>query len=365
MKKLLILFCISLLLCGLTACNSPASPSGQNSPEEETQTAEDSITQYSSLEPVVLIGADSTGEGAAGQLLGECIAARLDEITGGQLTMSYHPNGELGGDTDLLRQMQNNDIQLVICQTAPVVSFIPNMAVFDLPMVFAGYDGDTIEAVLNGEDSAFRAALADAYQEAGLRLLGFLQNATYRLTTAHIALQSLEDFTGLQIRTMENTNHMDFWSAIGAMPTPLTWSEVYFALRSGAIDAQENAADTCVGANLDEVQEYLACTNHILYVNQICINQDAYAALDPLYQAALDQAVAEAIAEIRPQLQEIDQNNKDQLVANGMTMIEYDAAFFDQILALEGVKELYARIDTEQTDGLATLLQEELQTAAE
>ena len=45
MKKLLILFCISLLLCGLTACNSPASPAGQNSPEQETQIAEDSITQ--------------------------------------------------------------------------------------------------------------------------------------------------------------------------------------------------------------------------------------------------------------------------------------------------------------------------------
>ena len=41
---------------------------------------------------------------------------------------------------------------------------------------------------------------------------------------------------------------MAFWTAIGAEPTPLAWSEVYFALQSGTIDAQENAADTCVGA---------------------------------------------------------------------------------------------------------------------
>ena len=69
---------------------------------------------------------------------------------------------------------------------------------------------------------------------------------------------------------------MAFWTAIGAEPTPLAWSEVYFALQSGTIDAQENAADTCVGANLNEVQKYLACTNHILYLNQICINKDVY-----------------------------------------------------------------------------------------
>jgi len=46
----------------------------------------------------------------------------------------------------------------------------------------------------------------------------------------------------MQIRTMENSNHMAFWSAIGANPTPLAFSELYFSLSSGAIDAQENAA---------------------------------------------------------------------------------------------------------------------------
>lgn len=57
---------------------------------------------------------------------------------------------------------------------------------------------------------------------------------------------------------------MAFWTAIGAEPTPLAWAEVYFALQSGTITAEENAADTIVGANLNEVQKYLAETNHIL-----------------------------------------------------------------------------------------------------
>lgn len=163
----------------------------------------------------------------------------------------------------------------------------------------------------------------------------------------------------MQIRTMENTNHMAFWTAIGAEPTPLAWPEVYFALQSGTIDAQENAADTCLGANLNEVQKYLACTNHILYLNQICINKDVYNELDPLYQAALDQAVSEALAEIAPQLTQIDQDSKKALEEGGMTIIEYDDSFYDEVLALDGVKALYESIDT-QVNGLGTILQDSL-----
>jgi TRAP-type C4-dicarboxylate transport system substrate-binding protein len=158
---------------------------------------------------------------------------------------------------------------------------------------------------------------------------------------------------------MENSNHMAFWTAIGAEPTPMAWAEVYFALQSGAIDAQENAADTCAGSNLQEVQKYLACTNHILYVNQICINKEAYESLDPAFQAALDQAVAEALAEMRPQLAQIDADNKKILEDGGMTVINYENAFYDEILNIQGVKDLYTKIDAD-VNGLGTTLQNAL-----
>ena len=176
------------------------------------------------------------------------------------------------------------------------------------------------------------------------------------MTTANKELNTLADFKALQIRTMNNSNHMAFWTAIGAEPTPLAWSEVYFALQSGTIDAQENAADTCVGANLNEVQKVLACTNHILYANQMTINKEAYDSLDPAYQAALNQAVTEALAELRPQLSEIDEQNKQ-------TLIEYDNAFYDEILNLDTVKKLYSDIDS-QVNGLGSTLQEALESAS-
>ncbi len=365
-KKLTAALLVGAMAFGLVACGggsaAPTAPAASEAPAAEAEAPAEEAAEggdYSALEAVELIGADSTGKGAAGQIFGELVASKVDEITGGQLTIDYHPNGDLGGDADLLRQAQAGDIALVVCQTAPVVSFIPELAVFDLPMVFATYNGDQIDAVLNGADSEFKAGLGEAYEAAGYHLLGFLQNATYRLTTSNKEVADLASFAGLQIRTMENANHMAFWSAIGAEPTPLAWAEVYFALQSGQLDAEENAADTCVGANFQEVQKYLACTNHILYANQICINKDIYEGLDPLYQAALDQAVAEAIAEMRPKLEQIDADSKKTLEDGGMEIIEYDPAFFEEILALDGVKDLYEKIDGD-VGGLGTVLQDSL-----
>ena len=348
----------SLVACGGSAASSTA-PAASAGGAASTASGD---VDYSALDAVELIAGDSSSKGAAAQLLGELVASKVDEITGGQLTIDYHPNSDLGGDADLLRQMQSNDIQMVVCQTAPTVSFIPEAAVFDLPMVFAKYDGDAIDAVLNGEDSAFHKDMATAYENAGFHLLGFLQNATYRLTTANKDLSTLADFKGLQIRTMENANHMAFWSAIGAQPTPLAWAEVYFALQSGTITAEENASDTVKGANLNEVQKYLANTNHILYCNQLCINNDKFQSLDPAYQAALQQAANEAMDEMRPQLKSIDETNQAELEKGGMTVITYDDAFFDEVLNLDGVKALYASID-ESIGGLGTQLQEGLANA--
>lgn len=368
MKKLTALLLAGAMMFALASCGGNTSNSGSSAASGSSASGSAagsgsgagsaSAVSYEDLEPVSLILADSAAKGAAGSVFDELVAEKAAEITGGQLTIETFINGELGADTDLLRQMQNGDIDMVGSQIAALVSFAPELAIFDLPMVFATASGDKIDQVLNG-DSQTRAALDTAFENANWHLLGFLQNATFRLTTANTNLQDLASFKGLQIRTMENTNHMAFWEAIGAEPTPMAWNEVYFALQSGNIGAEENAADTIVGANLFEVQDYLACTNHILYVNQLSINKDSWEALDPAYQAALEQAVSEAIAEMRTQLVDIDTQNKELLVENGMTLIEYDQSFFDEILAIPAVQDLYKSIDND-TNGLASILQQEL-----
>ena len=355
--------CMALASCGGGDTSTPATSTPADTSTPSTSTPADTGADYSSLEKVQLIGADSTAANAAGQLFGEMVAEKLDTITGGQLTMDYFPNGELGADADLLRQLQSGDIDIFVGQTAPVASFVPNVAVYDLPMVFATYDGATIDEVINNPESEFAQGLSASFNEAGFQLLGTLQNATFRQTTTNRNVQTLADYDGMLIRTMENPNHMALWEAMGAAPTPMAWNEVYFALQSGNIEAEENAADTIVGSNLDEVQAYLAMTNHILYANMMIMNKASYDALDPLYQDALNQAVSEALTEMSAQLADIEATNLATLEERGMTIIEYEPTFFEEVLALDGVQTVYENINT-ATDGLAQILQDELAAAA-
>lgn len=157
---------------------------------------------------------------------------------------------------------------------------------------------------------------------------------------------------------------MAFWSALGAEPTPLAFAEVYFALQNGTVDGQENAVDTSTGSSFQEVQDYLCMTNHILYANNLTINKECWDGLDPAYQEALTQAVAEATDTIKPKITELETQNIGVFEDAGAQVIEYSDDFFEQVLAVKGVQDLYADISS-QTNGLSDTMVAELEKTKE
>lgn len=355
MKKVLIILLVATMTLLPVACTQ-STPTPQQ-PQQPQQPEQPQPGGYDALDPVVLKGADNAGVGAAAQLYGELVTEKVKEITGGKLTIEYYPNSQLGNDQELQGQMLAGDIDFVIAQTAQTVSFVPEVAIFDLPMVFAKYDAATIDYALN--KSEFSDKINEAYKAKNMYCLHFLQGGTFRETTSNKKISTIDDFNGLKIRTMENKNHMAFWQAMGAAPTPLPWPEVYISLQQGLVDAQENATDTCVGANLQEVQDYLIMTHHILYCNQFLINASKFDSLDPLYQAALQQAVDEAAVEIEAKLTQINEDNKQILVDGGMELVEFEASFIDQVLdKAKGVYESVGQqIGQDYVDSLLNALQ--------
>ena len=87
---------------------------------------------------------------------------------------------------------------------------------------------------------------------------------------------SFEDFSGQKIRTMENSYHLEFWSALGANPTPMNFSEVYIGLQQNTIDAQENPYEVIVSNNLYEQQDYVVETNHLPHLISLVVSKDFY-----------------------------------------------------------------------------------------
>ena len=353
-KRLLLLVAAMVLAMGmfaLTACGGGGSSSSSAAADNSGDAAE----------AITLISSDSTSPGSAGNKWQLAFKDKLEAVSGGTMVVDYHGNGELGGDADTQTQLQANDIQIDVTQPATLVSFVPGFAVFDAHMVFATSSPEANDVVLNG-DNPFTQGLQKSAEENNMHILGWLQNGTFRQVTSNKELRTLDDYKGFQIRTMENNNHMAFWKALGADPTPLAWAEVYISLQNGTVEGQENATDTSVGNSLQEVQKYCCLTNHVLYSNVMCVSKGCWDSLTDEQKGFLEEACKQATAEIAPTLGQLDQDSRKVMTDAGMEIIEFGDDFFNAVQNNADVQKLNESID-EQSGGLLTLLKEEIEKA--
>ena len=196
--------------------------------------------------------ATASPEDTVTQIFAEKFAEEISELSDGRMKIQVYANSTLGGDRDLLETCADGDIPFVVQNTAPQVSFMGDLAVFDLPCVFDSLD-ECREKIDNPE---FYELISNVYTEGGYHLLGMADQG-FRVMSTNKPVYSFSDFKGQKIRTMENSYHLAFWKAIGANPTPMSFSEVYIGLQQHTIDAQENPYEVIVSNNLYEQQDYV------------------------------------------------------------------------------------------------------------
>lgn len=249
-KRMLAVVCMALLLAlsaALTGCGSPdeqryAWPLATASPE-------DTVTQ----------------------IFAEKFAQEVKERSGGKMKIQVYANSTLGGDRELLETCADGDIPFVVQNTAPQVTFMPDLAVFDLPCVF-----DSLETCREKvDDERFYGLISDVYTQGGYHLLGMADQG-FRVMSTNKAVSDVSDFKGQKIRTMENSFHLEFWKALGANPTPMSFSEVYIGLQQNTIDAQENPYEVIVSNRLYEQQVYVVETNHLPHLISLIVNDEFF-----------------------------------------------------------------------------------------
>lgn len=252
--------------------------------------------------------ATASPEDTVTQIYAEEFVAAVESLSGGKMKIQVYPNSTLGGDRELLETCRDGDIPFVIQNTAPQVSFMPDLAIFDTPCLF-----DTIEEARAAVDDAqFYALMENVYKEGGYKLLGYADQG-FRVMSTNKKIESLADFKGQKIRTMENSYHMDFWKTLKASPTPMTFSEVYIGLQQGTIDAQENPYEVIVSNRLYEQQDYVVETNHLPHLISLIVSDEffenlsagrreiiekAAEAAKEAARAASDERIADKMAEI-------------------------------------------------------------------
>lgn len=236
----------------------------------------------------------SSPEDTVTQIYAEKFAEEVDRLSGGSMKISVYPNSVLGGDRELLESCKDGDIPFVVQNTAPQVTFMKDTAVFDMPALF-----ETIDEVREHVDNLeFMELMQQVYHDGGYELLGYADQG-FRVMTTNKKVESLADFKGQKIRTMENSHHMDFWKKLKASPTPMSFSEVYIGLQQGTIDAQENPYEVIVSNKLYEQQDYVVETNHLPHLISMIVSDEFFQDLPEDKQAILVEAAEIAKEEAR------------------------------------------------------------------
>lgn len=253
--------------------------------------------------------ATASPEDTVTQLYAEKFAEEVERLSNGAMKIDVYPNSTLGGDRDLLESCADGDIPFVVQNTAPQVSFMSDLAVFDLPCVFESI-GQCRQTI---DDEQFQNSLEQVYQDGGYRLLGIADQG-FRVMSTSKKIEDFSDFAGQKIRTMENSYHMDFWKSLQASPTPMSFSEVYIGLQQHTIDAQENPYEVVVSNRLYEQQDYMIETNHLPHLITLITNDEFYSQFSLDQQKIIDQAARTATEYARAQ--------SDQRIAERIAIIE-------------------------------------------
>ena len=270
----------------------------------------------------------STGETDPRNIAAKEFADEIEEKSGGKLKAQVYPSGQLGGDAALIDGMAINSgkADIIISDASNFATYEPKMGISALPFLFS--DFDTAWAFM---DSEIEAEAEKLLLDKNMRVLAHYCNGFRCVTNSERPVESPSDMQGLVIRTPENPIIMATMTALGANPQPLSFSELYPALRQGTYDGQENPIPVIYNNKHYEVQKYLSVTNHIYSGMCFTISESVWKKLTPEEQQIVQSAAGHSAESDRKNNREQTETLLEELKGKGMEINEPKLDAFSEV----------------------------------
>ena len=205
------------------------------------------------------------------------------------LKLSLFPDSTLGNAQTAISGVRGGTIDLAMSSSSNFTGLASELNVIDIPFIFK--DRSHAYQVLDGEIGQTLLAKLEAH---GLKGLAFWEVGFRGFTNSKHPVTKPEDIKGLKVRTNQNPMYIKAFSILGANPVPMPLSELYTALETKAVDAQEHPIGIVWSAKLYEVQKYFSPTNHGYTPLIVVMNKAKFDALPAEQQKALSEAALEA-----------------------------------------------------------------------
>ena len=277
--------------------------------------ADNGGAQPATSDPYVIkfphVTAPGTPKGRTAQRFKELAEERFP----GRVVVEVYPSSQLMNDDDSLEALAFGEIQMIAVSLSKFDRLTKAFQIFDLPFLFPD-----LAAVERFQASDYGQDLLDVITDKGYRGLAYWHNGMKHFTGPR-PMRSPDDARGLKFRIMESDVLQAQVQAIGANPQKMALGEVYQALQTGAIDAQENTWSNIYSSKFYEVQPYVMETNHGYVGYLVAVNPQFWGSLPEDLRIGLEETVAEVTAWGNAQAAAINQEARGLVADSGRTEI--------------------------------------------
>jgi tripartite ATP-independent transporter DctP family solute receptor len=259
------------------------------------------------------------------------IQAAIDMVktdTNGELEIKIFPNSQLGGDLEVLTQLRSGAVQFYPLAGAQLSTLVPIASLNGVGFAFS-----TIADVWKAMDGEVGGLIKSALSDSGLFVFDKMYDNGFRqITSSARPIAKPADLKGVAIRVPPSPLSTSLFKAFGAAPQSISFGEVYTALQTKLVEAQENPLSLVETAKFYEVQKYVSMTNHMWDGFWILANRAAWGKLPKGVQEAVDKRLNEAALLEREDVAKLNDGIAGKLKAAGMQFIEPDLKAFRDAL---------------------------------
>lgn len=254
----------------------------------------------------------------------------------GRITVHCYHGDMTTDEIEGTEMVQTGNLEMLWTSMGSLNGFAPITDLMGLPFLFDS--PEHLEKCLNGEFG--ERVLAEISKIDNIEAIAFHQDGWRNITTTGKIINSLADVKGLKIRSMMSEMLVDMYKALGAVPTSVSYSELFTALQTGLVEAQDNSLTICAADGFDEILKS-ACINNLFYAGGVMLVADDWlAGLSEEDQQLITNAAKEAGAYQRQWTLENEAKLTEEYEQEGWT-ITYPEDKDAWVAAVQGVYDKY------------------------
>ncbi|MGN0997465.1 MAG: TRAP transporter substrate-binding protein DctP [Candidatus Ventricola sp.] len=252
------------------------------------------------------------------------LAEMITERTEGHISVTYYGQNELDCYADSVTQAVNGSLWMGLEEPSLFADYVGDAALLIGPMLYSS--NEEYNYVM---DSDIVADVKARLAEENIHILDTHYSFGFRSVVTNRDITKPEDLSGVKLRATSSAMFTKTVECLGAIPTPMSFTECLSAISSGVVEGFEGSTSTLAGAGAPyELVKKVALTNHLIATRWLFMPEDVYQSIPEKWRTIIDECALECGIWEQTMCAEDEDTQKAMLAEHGVTWNEVDLDAF-------------------------------------